>query len=1512
MNNKKSIFIGALQNSGASFLENLLVQHPKISSVCHNHGVQYNQIDHNNIASGIDINANEGQLLQTVYLPDEFFGGSGFWGFHSDAHLTESSDLITEENINLLLTQWNKYWDHSKSIQLERSASNILKSRFLNKIFPNNYQIFILRHPIANAYATERILDDTEVDIENLICHWIYVHQIWQSDCHYLKNYRVVYWEELLQNPQNTLDLIFEDLGIDSYSIDYNYHNLSINRQEWESWDLENQKIKKSILKLEDLIQNLNYSLHSKSPLHIAKNEIKFLETTSNPSKINLIPDFINRIPIDTSNLIEQEIPRNLLFVSFGTRGDIQPCIALGLGFQEAGYNVWICSTEEHQNLVESNNLVFVSIGVNHTRLNLKFQSNENFKLDGNNIYEYYQDIEKVLTTLIDCCQDNPIDCLLVNGVLLHDFIFEYLKIPCVTLKFAPYYINLDQDPIDYKFFKSKFMRDYIDCVSILSNYKCHEILEQTYKKLSIPLNPADNVNFLQWKRSFVLNGYTPLFPTNNFPGLEYYTTGFWISPPNDNESLPKELEIYLSAGLAPICLNFGSMDVYSKKAWIEPLLNTIRANGQRCIAIGKYVPDSVKEWAYWVDQVSHPLLFPRCRYVIHHGGSGTTAQCLLAGVPSIIIPVLLWADQDLWGQWIAYEAAGIYLGSSLQDDTTDVLNQKFTEVLREIESPVYRENAKRLGTQLAKENGVANAIQAFKNHFQNSLVMQKLSCQLMKLFENLKCSQKRKLELSLFVLLFDSEIIPKQTFEYRDRMIDALLELESYYPIYKDDWNAQNKLLDIKKHDLPHQTSGLEIWSFYAYLHSQIDNREFAFTNTLFQNLVRNVQLYHAHSSVLDLQKNNYSICSKLDPRGLQVMAEYIQPRSYNDYLQRALQKVLQQGKYPLPDQKSDFIPKINDDSMYFLIDDLIIYKDDHLNYHIEGKYKKTYSFKLQFQPLKQVILNGQDGIINHLQMFSYFYSRLKVTGTLTIDQETHNVDGFGWYDHKFGSTQENSRFKNQKTQWIWIAIQLDDNSEIVYNPALYDFDNAQTNSKLNIIYVSPSQDVTYYEGNLKTIETWTSLQSFIKYGVAWNLYIQDLDIELCLKAELPDQEIISIVNQPSYWKGSIKVEGHYKNTSISGIGFVEQVGFGTKYFDYKNYLRAVSKETLGAIDRCYPLDPTLEDMRRLIADDALDSLIQGISKESFVKNLIQPVRMMTDRGGKAWRSMSLLLCITAVGTNPDLFRDFLAFPELLHTGSLMVDDVEDNSLMRRGADTCHSIYGLSTAINAGTAAYFVPETILKRTPIPQEIMLEIYQLYFLCFRGSHVGQGLDIQGLSHMVPECLASGDFQKLWEAMLAIHRLKSGLPASIAARVGVLLGNGTNEQKEILAEYFLAIGIAFQIMDDVINLRGFYSGLKTKGEDLIEGKITAPVIQGLLSLNPQKRLILWESIREGASVDDLPMIINLLEECEAMNFCIDYAKNLVENAWHKVESIIPVSYAKLQLRIFGWFVVEIRDY
>jgi geranylgeranyl pyrophosphate synthase len=283
---------------------------------------------------------------------------------------------------------------------------------------------------------------------------------------------------------------------------------------------------------------------------------------------------------------------------------------------------------------------------------------------------------------------------------------------------------------------------------------------------------------------------------------------------------------------------------------------------------------------------------------------------------------------------------------------------------------------------------------------------------------------------------------------------------------------------------------------------------------------------------------------------------------------------------------------------------------------------------------------------------------------------------------------------------------------------------------------------------------------------------------------------------------------------------------------------------------------------------------------------------------------------CIDVVGGDSRQFVEWIAVPELMQTGSLIVDDVEDKSTVRRGGPAAHMIYGEPQAINSGTAAFFIGAPVLRSDKLTDRQLVQLYEIYFDGLRAGHAGQALDLDGFLPMMEQAVDSTELSTtLVSRVLAVHRLKTGAPAGCLARIGALAGGGTQQQISALGLYFEDIGLAFQIVDDVLNLRGFKGNWKSYGEDVTHGKITLPVARGMARLPASGRKWLFETLRsKPQDRETIARVIDTLEECGALEECAQQARSLVENGWTKVAPLVEDSIAKMMLRAFGWYVIE----
>jgi len=190
----KFVFICGLHKSGTSPLFRILREHPEISGF-----------------GDTGVPEDEGQHLQTVFPAGNVYGGPGCFGFMPEAHLTEQSELITADNRRRLFEEWSRYWDLTKPWLLEKSPPNLIRTRFLQAVFPDSYFIVISRHPVAVSLATSKWVNSS---LDSLVEHWLHCHRLFRQDSPYLHHVLVIRYEDLIQASEPTLRQVYRFLGL--------------------------------------------------------------------------------------------------------------------------------------------------------------------------------------------------------------------------------------------------------------------------------------------------------------------------------------------------------------------------------------------------------------------------------------------------------------------------------------------------------------------------------------------------------------------------------------------------------------------------------------------------------------------------------------------------------------------------------------------------------------------------------------------------------------------------------------------------------------------------------------------------------------------------------------------------------------------------------------------------------------------------------------------------------------------------------------------------------------------------------------------------------------------------------------------------------------------------------------------------------------------------------------------------------------------------------------------------
>ncbi|GAA0604816.1 hypothetical protein GCM10009001_22570 [Virgibacillus siamensis] len=242
MDSKKFVFICGLHRSGTTILFKLLREQDQISGF-----------------SGTGVPRDEGQHLQSVYPSAKKVGGTGNFAFNKKARLDETSELITPENKEQLLSEWGKHWDLSKDILLEKSPPNIIRTRFLQEMFPESYFIIIKRHPVAVSFATDSFSKKT-FELERLLEHWVECHRQAEQDIPYLKNVMTIKYEDLVADPEKFMGDISELVRFNADDITLNVKS-NTNDKYFKQWRELPQDVRKSLEeKFEEQINKYGYS----------------------------------------------------------------------------------------------------------------------------------------------------------------------------------------------------------------------------------------------------------------------------------------------------------------------------------------------------------------------------------------------------------------------------------------------------------------------------------------------------------------------------------------------------------------------------------------------------------------------------------------------------------------------------------------------------------------------------------------------------------------------------------------------------------------------------------------------------------------------------------------------------------------------------------------------------------------------------------------------------------------------------------------------------------------------------------------------------------------------------------------------------------------------------------------------------------------------------------------------------------------------------------------------------
>jgi UDP:flavonoid glycosyltransferase YjiC (YdhE family) len=412
-----------------------------------------------------------------------------------------------------------------------------------------------------------------------------------------------------------------------------------------------------------------------------------------------------------------------ITILTLGSRGDVQPYLALAVGLQRAGYSVRVASHAIFEFLIRGYGVDFALVRFNPRDV----VNNPEVQKAKSNIFRFMRTVRRLVgPQYLQIFDDfwyasQDADAIIASPTASNAY-------DCAQELQVPLILGLLQPLIPTRVFPSFFLPPFPRFSGIF-NRATHHLFDQLlwqnvrssvnqWRKVRLGLRSAAFFGPYRRQRAARVPCLIACSPSviPKPPDWQewHYVTGYWFLEPHSDFRPPPHVESFLQSGPPPVYVGFGSM-AQEQPEWLAGVVaDALEQSNQRGILASGWgwsqpamLPDTILQ----VDQVSHQWLFPRMAALVHHGGAGTAATALQSGVPSIVVP--FGGDQHHWGRILV--TAGVSpCVLPIDDLTTEALAHAITLATND---HVLRTRASTLGESIRKEDGVSRAVEIVDQH---------------------------------------------------------------------------------------------------------------------------------------------------------------------------------------------------------------------------------------------------------------------------------------------------------------------------------------------------------------------------------------------------------------------------------------------------------------------------------------------------------------------------------------------------------------------------------------------------------------------------------------------------------------------------------------------------------------------------------------------------------------------------------------------------------------------------
>jgi len=416
-----------------------------------------------------------------------------------------------------------------------------------------------------------------------------------------------------------------------------------------------------------------------------------------------------------------------ITIIAFGSRGDVQPAVALGKALKAEGHRIRILAGLNFKSWIERHGLEPIASQIDIQDL-MESELGREWAEKGSNLFKQMHVVKKLnertgwlaMSEAWTACSDAEVIISSFTSDIYALSFAEKLGVPLISTPLQPALYPTRSGaatmnaPLPHResIFNFYFGRLFLEPFQ----WRLSAKMVNRFRQEVLSLGPQTRSDYLAAKRRLVtVQGYScHVVPhAKDWPST-VQTTGFWFLEEQNDWTPPRELTEFLDSGERPICIGFGSMTGRNPQRLMQTVSEAVRKTRKRAVLLSGWagITDSKRDDNIFpLEAAPHEWLYPRVAAAVHHGGAGTTAASLRAGVPTVVVPHL--GDQPFWGKRVHSLGAGPKPISRKQLTSTALA----LAIKEATTNQIMKRRAEELGSKIRAEDGLGRAVEIIEGY---------------------------------------------------------------------------------------------------------------------------------------------------------------------------------------------------------------------------------------------------------------------------------------------------------------------------------------------------------------------------------------------------------------------------------------------------------------------------------------------------------------------------------------------------------------------------------------------------------------------------------------------------------------------------------------------------------------------------------------------------------------------------------------------------------------------------